>query len=426
MRKNNALRVLRKIAPWVLVTLFTFSSATVPSARASIGIVVTIAPEPLPVYVQPICPGPGFIWAPGYWAWGPDGYFWVPGTWVFAPFPGALWTPGYWAWDPDDAGYVWYEGYWGPVVGFYGGVVYGFGYTGVGYEGGYWQNGAFYYNRSVNNVSTTNITNVYNKTVVNNVTVNNVSYNGGNGGTTARPTAAEMTAARERRAGPTSDQRRQVEVARADPAQLVSANHGRPPVAATPKPGALKAPGVVRASGAGMPANPATGEAQPKGGFQPFHPNPKQSEKPARSVNPATPEMGNPRGKPEQPGRMEPAPRTQPATRDTQPQGKKPEKPQKEEKPNKSDKHQPPPEAGRSNVAVNRGVANQPSVRMENPPRDSGRFPMTARHEPTMPARNASQASAPERQGRTGREQPNSAHAPEKDQTKRHPPSGGR
>jgi len=29
----------------------------------------------LPVYVQPICPEPGYIWAPGYWAYGPDGYF---------------------------------------------------------------------------------------------------------------------------------------------------------------------------------------------------------------------------------------------------------------------------------------------------------------------------------------------------------------
>ena len=100
------------------------------------------------------------------------------------------------------------------MVGFYGGINYGYGYTGRGYEGGYWRNGAFFYNRAVNNVNTTNITNVYNKTVINNVTVNNVSYNGGNRGTTARATGAEMAAEHGRRVPPTAEQRRHVEVAR--------------------------------------------------------------------------------------------------------------------------------------------------------------------------------------------------------------------
>ena len=127
----------------------------------------------------PPCPGAGFVWVPGYWAWGDDGYYWVPGTWVLAPV-GLLWTPGYWSWDGADGIFVWNAGYWAPEVGFYGGIVYGFGYTGEGYEGEYWRNRTFFYNSAVNNVSnTTNITNVYTKTVTNNVTVSNVSYNGG-------------------------------------------------------------------------------------------------------------------------------------------------------------------------------------------------------------------------------------------------------
>jgi hypothetical protein len=57
----------------------------------------TVAPPELPAYEQPICPGDGYIWTPGYWAW--DGeYYWVPGTWVMAPEAGYLWTPGYWGW----------------------------------------------------------------------------------------------------------------------------------------------------------------------------------------------------------------------------------------------------------------------------------------------------------------------------------------
>ena len=100
-------------------------------------IAVDIAPPPLPVYDQPPIPAPGYIWTPGYWTWDDDtGYYWVPGTWVLPPEPALLWTPGYWGWN--DGVYAFHEGYWGPEVGFYGGVSYGFGYTGEGYEGGYW------------------------------------------------------------------------------------------------------------------------------------------------------------------------------------------------------------------------------------------------------------------------------------------------
>jgi len=56
---------------------------------------VTFAPPALPVYEQPVCPGEGYIWTPGYWAWDDeaDDYYWVPGTWVLAPEVGYLWTP---------------------------------------------------------------------------------------------------------------------------------------------------------------------------------------------------------------------------------------------------------------------------------------------------------------------------------------------
>ena len=40
-------------------------------------------------------------------------------------------------------------GYWGPHVGYYGGVNYGFGYMGIGFAGGVWAGGAFRYNTAV-------------------------------------------------------------------------------------------------------------------------------------------------------------------------------------------------------------------------------------------------------------------------------------
>ena len=127
--------------------LLAFLIIAIPvSSFAGVFISVGIAPPPLPVYEQPYCPGAGYIWTPGYWAYGDEGYFWVPGTWVLAPQVGFLWTPGYWGWG--GSAYIWHVGYWGPQIGFYGGVNYGFGYTGYGYEGGYWRGRNFYYNQN--------------------------------------------------------------------------------------------------------------------------------------------------------------------------------------------------------------------------------------------------------------------------------------
>jgi hypothetical protein len=118
------------------------------AAQARVFISVGIAPPPIPVYAQPICPGDGYIWTPGYWQYTDDGYEWVDGAWVVAPYVGALWTPGYWGYGPG--GYFWNAGYWGPTIGYYGGINYGFGYFGVGFYGGYWNGGHFFYNREYN------------------------------------------------------------------------------------------------------------------------------------------------------------------------------------------------------------------------------------------------------------------------------------
>jgi hypothetical protein len=230
--------------------------AAVPSLSSAqisvgVGLSVHIGPPALPVYAQPVCPGPGNIWTPGYWAYGPTGYYWVPGTWVVAPAVGLLWTPGYWGWG--GGAYLWHAGYWGPHVGFYGGINYGFGYVGVGYVGGFWNHGAFSYNTAVTNVNTTIIHNTYiNRTVINNVTVNRVSYNGGTGGIMARPNSGEQAAMREQHTVATSEQMQHEQAARSNRAMLASVNHGRPLIAATPRAGQFEGRGVetARASAA--------------------------------------------------------------------------------------------------------------------------------------------------------------------------------
>jgi hypothetical protein len=237
------------------VAVLMLLGLTMPAASvAQVGVAITFGPPALPVYEQPPCPGDGYLWTPGYWAYDYDDsdYYWVPGTWVLAPEPGFLWTPGWWGWG--GSAFIFHEGYWGPHVGFYGGISYGFGYFGVGYEGGRWDHDHFFYNRSVNNVNVTVVHNVYNTTVINNTTVNRVSYNGGNGGITARPRPEEETAERERHIAPVAVQKQHVEAARSNRELRASVNQGRPPVAATARPAEFK--NAVPAKEAGAPYHP--------------------------------------------------------------------------------------------------------------------------------------------------------------------------
>lgn len=231
-----------------LVLAMTALGAMPPAAaqaQVSINISVNFAPPPLPVYDQPPIVEADYIWIPGYWAWDDDDYdyYWVPGTWAPAPRPGYLWTPAWWGWS--DGVYVFHQGYWGPQIGYYGGVVYGHGYNGSGYDGGYWNNNHFYYNRTVNNVTNVHITNVYNKTVIVNK-VTNASFNGP-GGVNAQPTPQQIAYQREAHLPPTPVQMRHIQAAAAMPALRASANHGAPPIAAAAKPAAFSGPGIVRA-----------------------------------------------------------------------------------------------------------------------------------------------------------------------------------
>jgi WXXGXW repeat (2 copies) len=257
-----------KIVQLLLLSLVSLGASRGASAQIGVGISVSFGPPPLPVYEQPICPAAGYLWTPGYWAYDDDdGYYWVPGTWVEAPQVGFLWTPGYWGWN--EGAYIWNEGYWGPEVGFYGGINYGFGYFGTGFGGGEWRGNSFYYNTAVVHVNEVNITNVYvNKTVI----VNNdshVAFNGGQGGIQARPSAQEEAYAHQTHTPPVSAQMQHVQEARNNPQLRASANHGKPPIAATAKPGDFEA-GAVAAGKAGgkyktPPPNTAHGNGSQPG-----------------------------------------------------------------------------------------------------------------------------------------------------------------
>ena len=271
---------MHRLVRWLVFAVMMLSLSAASFAQIAVGISVRVAPPALPVYTQPICPGPGHIWTPGYWAWNDDaGYYWVPGTWVAAPV-GLLWTPGYWGWS--DGVYAWHGGYWGPHIGFYGGVNYGFGYGGVGFAGGEWRGRSFYYNRSVTNI--TNVTTVYNKTVI--VNENHVAFNGGEGGVAARPTHEEERAEHEHHTERLAAQTRHEHMASQNKQNFASENHGRPAIAATAKPGEFKGKGVVAAKSAGAPYKaPAMSPKQARGPSTPA----KHASAPSNANNKSKP-----------------------------------------------------------------------------------------------------------------------------------------
>ena len=231
MRNIFSMRAVRNA---IVATALAMAPA---ASFAGVFISVGFAPPALPVYVQPIAPGDGYLWNPGYWAYTPEtGYYWVPGVWVRPPQVGLLWTPGYWGWG--GGAFLFHEGYWGPHVGFYGGINYGFGYGGVGFWGGRWEGGHFAYNTAVMHVNTTIIHNTYidNTHVSVNVGVH-TAFNGGAGGLQARPSPQEQQWSHENHVAPTAEQQQHVQMAHSDRGNFASANGGHPQNAAVSRVG---------------------------------------------------------------------------------------------------------------------------------------------------------------------------------------------
>ena len=206
------------------------------------------APPPLLNYEQAPCPEEGYLWTPGYWGWRGAGYYWVPGAWVQPPRVRVLWTPGYWAFMGGI--YLFHAGYWGPHIGYYGGINYGYGYFGSGFVGGRWVDNSFAYNKAVSNVNARVTNNTYSETVVNNSALKKMSYNGGPGGATAAPTAEERAAAAEPHMSATPRQRQIVLQSAGNPELLARTASAHTVIAVTKSPAVVKPLGAVKADSA--------------------------------------------------------------------------------------------------------------------------------------------------------------------------------
>lgn len=87
MKPAHAVRTL-------LLSMWVAASLAAAPAFAQININISIAP-PAPLYEPAPDLGPGYVWAPGYWAWHGDRYIWVRGRSIVQR-AGFRWEPDRW------------------------------------------------------------------------------------------------------------------------------------------------------------------------------------------------------------------------------------------------------------------------------------------------------------------------------------------
>ena len=75
---------------------------------AQLNINITLAP-PAPIYETIPMMEPGYIWAPGYWAWHDDRHIWIRGR-TIVQRTGYRWEPD--RWDQRGSGYYQTPGRW--------------------------------------------------------------------------------------------------------------------------------------------------------------------------------------------------------------------------------------------------------------------------------------------------------------------------
>jgi hypothetical protein len=102
-----------KLTRLALIATFALLLCSSVNAFAGVGVVVTVAPPPIPIAHEVVVasPGAGYVWVGGHYGWYPHaGYRWVGGSWVRPPFRGARWVaPRYYA---GPRGRTFYHGYW--------------------------------------------------------------------------------------------------------------------------------------------------------------------------------------------------------------------------------------------------------------------------------------------------------------------------
>jgi hypothetical protein len=94
----------------LLAAGFVVFGTLLSSCGANGAVVVRFAPPPPRYGVIGVAPGPGYVWAEGFWDWRGGNYVWAPGRWMRPPHPRSVWVPG--AWVESRHGYAFHRGHW--------------------------------------------------------------------------------------------------------------------------------------------------------------------------------------------------------------------------------------------------------------------------------------------------------------------------
>ena len=94
----------------LLSLLLAASASFAAPAYAQVSIHIGLAP-PAPQYEVVPTMQPGYVWAPGYWAWSGERHVWVRGR-PIVQREGYRWEPD--RWDQRDRGYYRTAGHWQP------------------------------------------------------------------------------------------------------------------------------------------------------------------------------------------------------------------------------------------------------------------------------------------------------------------------
>jgi hypothetical protein len=80
------------------------------ASRAYVGYRVPAPPPPYAVGAVGYAPGPGYVWADGFWDLRGSRWVWAPGRWQRPPRPNAVWVRSYW--EPRGSSWRFRAGYW--------------------------------------------------------------------------------------------------------------------------------------------------------------------------------------------------------------------------------------------------------------------------------------------------------------------------
>jgi len=97
-----------KIATLLRTLMTATTLAIAMPAFAQISINISIAP-PSPIYESAPVMAPGYVWAPGYWAWHGDRHVWIRGRTIVQRV-GYRWEPD--RWEQRSNGYYRHPGNW--------------------------------------------------------------------------------------------------------------------------------------------------------------------------------------------------------------------------------------------------------------------------------------------------------------------------